>query len=80
MTLILTILHPMQLDGQILGLITNVSELIEDKLHLLRQLAGRWLRAELDRLDERIVRLELLMQLVSCLYFEHVVTECYDVC
>lgn len=73
------IFHSVQLDGQVLGLITNGSELADHKLHLFSQLTGGWLRAEFNSLYESIVGFELLMQLVRSLYLEHVVAERYNV-
>jgi hypothetical protein len=57
--------------------VADVVELLQHQLQLLRQFAWAWSRPELDCLDEGT--LELLVQPVSSLDLEHVVSECDQV-
>lgn len=74
---LLLVLDPVEPDCQILGRMADVVELLDDQLDLLAQLAGARVRSEFYRLDERA--LKLLVELVSSLDFEDVVTKGYDI-
>jgi len=64
-------------DGEVLGAVADVVELVQHELDLLGQLAGAGRRPELYGLDKRA--LELLVELVGGLDLEDVVAEGHDV-
>ena len=57
----------------------NIVELLKNKFDLFRKFTRRRSRSELNGFNKCIVFNELLVQLVSCFDFEHVVAQSYDV-
>ena len=54
-----------------------VIKLVQHKLDLLGELAGRGRRPKFDSFDEGV--LELLIKAMRCFDFEHVVAQCHDI-
>ena len=65
--------YAVESDGQVLGTMADVVELLKDQLDLLREFSSAGARSEFDGLDERA--LKLLVKFVGCLDLKHIVSK-----